>query len=88
MNVRLHIDRLVLDGLSLGAADRPHLQASVEAELTRLIAAGGIASSFASGAAVPAVRAPQMTFAPGAKPAQLGSAIAGAVYGGVGGKQR
>lgn len=85
MNVRLHIDRLVLDGVSVSAAGRPHLQAAIEAELTRLIAAGGISPALARGIAVPSVPAPQMTLAPDTKPAQLGTAIAGAVYGGVGG---
>jgi hypothetical protein len=84
MSVRLHIDRLVLDGVSVAAGGRPQLQAAIESELARLIAAGGLSPELANGIAVPAVRAPQMTLAPNAKPAQLGTAIAGAVYGGVG----
>ena len=87
MNVRLHIDRLVLDGVNLSAGGRPRLQAAIEAELTRLIAAGGLSPELARGIAVPSVRAPQMTVTPDAKPAQLGSAIAASVYGGVGGKR-
>jgi len=86
MNVRLHIDRLVLDGVSLSAGGRPRLQAAIESELARLITAGGLSPELARGIAVPSIRAPQMTYASDAKPAQLGSAIAGAVYGGVGGK--
>jgi hypothetical protein len=85
MNVRLHIDRLVLDGLDVGEADRPRLQAAIEQELSRLIGAGGISPELAGGVALPSVRAPQIALAPDAKPAQLGAAIAGAVYGGVGG---
>lgn len=84
MNVRLHIDRLVLDGIDVSAADRPRLQAAIEQELTRLIGAGGISPELAGGVALPSVRAPQIALAPEAKPAQLGTAIAGAVYGGVG----
>lgn len=87
MNVRLHIDRLVLDGVSVSAGGRPRLQAAIEAELTRLIASGGISPELARGIAVPSIRAPQMPLASDAKPAQLGSAIAGAVYGGVGAKR-
>ena len=87
MNVRLHIDRLVLDGIDVGPADRPRLQAAVEQELARLIAAGGISPELAGGVALPSVRAPQITLAPDAKSAQLGTAIAGAVYGGVGGQR-
>lgn len=83
MSVRIHIDRLVLDGVSVRAADRLRLQAAVEAELARLITSGGLAPELAQGIAVPAVRAPQIALAPHAKPAQLGASIAGAVYGGV-----
>jgi hypothetical protein len=85
MNVRLHIDRLVLDGVPLPAAGRPQLQAAIESELTRLIGSGGISAELASGIAVPSVRAPEIHIARDAKPAQMGSAIARAIYGGVGG---
>ena len=84
MNVRLHIDRLVLDGIEIGPADRPRLQAAIEQELARLIGAGGISPELAGGVALPSVSAPQIALAPDAKPAQLGASIAGAVYGGVG----
>ncbi len=82
-HVRVHIDRLVLDGVHVGAADRPHLQAAIEAELARLIASGGLSPELAQGVALPSVRAPQIALARDAK--QLGTSIAGAVYGGVGG---
>jgi len=87
MNVRLHIDRLVLDGVSVSAAGRPRLQAAIESELARLIAAGGISPELTRGIAVPSVRAPQMALAPDARPAQLGVQIARSVYGGVGGRK-
>ena len=87
MNVRLHIDRLVLDGIDVSGADRPHLQAAIEQELARLIGAGGISPELAGGVALPSVRAPQIALAQDAKPAQLGTSIAGAVFGGVGGKR-
>jgi hypothetical protein len=77
MNVRLHIDRLILDGVPMSAADRPRLQAAVEAELARLIEANGITPALASGIA------PQITLA--ADTTQLGTSIAHAVYSGIGG---
>lgn len=83
MSVRVHIDRLVLDGVHVRAADRPHLQAAIETELARLIAGGGLSPELAQGVAVPSVRAPQIALASDAK--RLGTSIAGAVYGGVGG---
>ena len=85
MNVRLHIDRLVLDGIDVAAGDRPRLQAALEAELTRLVTERGVAGELANGAALPSVRAPQISIA-GSNARQIGTAIAGAVFGGVGGK--
>jgi hypothetical protein len=86
MKVRLYVERLVLDGLDVSAASRPRLRAAIEAELGRRIAAGGLSRELARGIAVPSIRAPQMTVPSGAKPAELGSAIVGAVYDGLGGK--
>jgi hypothetical protein len=39
MNISVHIERLVLDGLFVSHGQRPLLQAAVEAELTRLLTA-------------------------------------------------
>jgi hypothetical protein len=47
MNVRLHIERLILDGLPLAEAGAPHVQAAIETELALLIAAGGVSADFA-----------------------------------------
>jgi len=77
MNVHLHIDRLVLDGIPMSAADRPRLQAAVEAELARLIETNGITPALASGVT------PQITLAKDTT--QLGVSIANAVYTGIGG---
>lgn len=84
MSVRLHIDRLVLDGVTLAPADRAHFVAAIESELARLVAGGGISPALANGIALPSLRAPEVTFAPDAKPAQMGEAVAGALYQGVG----
>ena len=56
MNVRLHIDRLVLDGVAV--SDRARLAASLEAELAHLIATRGL--EVGQGMAVPSVRAPEI----------------------------
>jgi len=87
MSIRLHIDRVVLDGIDVAAADRPHLRAAMETELARLIGERGLAPELAGGIAVPSVRAPRIELGAGARPAQIGTAIAGAVAGGVGGKR-
>jgi hypothetical protein len=87
MSIRLHIDRVVLEGIDVAAADRGQLHAALQSELTRLIGERGLAPELAGGIAVPSVRAPQIELGATSKPAQIGTAIAGAVAGGVGGKR-
>ncbi|HEY2069703.1 MAG TPA: hypothetical protein VGG48_09140 [Rhizomicrobium sp.] len=82
MNVTLHIERLVLDGVS--ATDTPRLRRAVEQELTRLLRHGGIAPHLAGGGATPKLAAPQIRFAAGQSTSGMGRQIARAVYGGIG----
>jgi hypothetical protein len=84
MKINIAIDRLVLDGIDIAAADRPRLRAAVESELARLIAGGGISGGLAGGIAVPSVPASSIAIAASRSPRELGSAIAGSVYGGIG----
>jgi hypothetical protein len=84
MTVRLHIDRLVLEGLDVRAGSRGTIAGAVEQELARLIANGGLAPSLAGGAALPSVAGGSI--AATGSPTGLGAAIAGAVYDGVGGR--
>jgi hypothetical protein len=83
MTVRLHIDRLVLDGIAVAQADRPHLQEAIERELTRLIGEGGVSASFETGLNVPSVEAADLQIQPRGGAADLGHRIAGALYGGL-----
>jgi hypothetical protein len=83
MNVNLHIERLVLDGLELERGHEPALRAALEAELTRLIADGG-AESLASAETVPHLSAPGIETAGGGDTAHLGRQIARSVYDGLG----
>lgn len=84
MKINLHIDRLILDGIDLDAAQRPVLQAAVEAELGRLLAEGGVGADLAGGGAVPSVRAAGFEMGGEGNPRQLGAQIARSVYGGIG----
>ena len=81
--IKVHIERLVLEGLPITRSQGPQVQAAVEAELSRLMSEGGLASELASGGAVPSVRADGIKSI-GGSPAQMGRQIAKAVYGGVG----
>jgi hypothetical protein len=84
MNINLHIERLILDGLPIEGLHGPLVQAAVEAELSRLLSAGGLHASLQSGIAVPSVRADVMSLNAGTNPKQIGQQIARAVYGGIG----
>jgi len=83
MNINLHIERLILDGVNIAPDQRHLLQASVTTELTRLISNGGLAPNFIEGMALPrvTVKAIQLT---GNNVAHIGRQIAKSVYGGIG----
>jgi hypothetical protein len=83
VNVRLHIDRLVLDGIAVPEGDRPQLREAVAHELTRLIGEGGVNSSFDTGTTWPAVDGGELRLHQGASAHDLGVRIAGALYGGL-----
>jgi hypothetical protein len=52
MNIRLHIERLVLEGVPLGAGGAQILRGAMETELTRLLAEGGIGKQLLAGSAL------------------------------------
>ncbi|HEY7403863.1 MAG TPA: hypothetical protein VIB39_10100 [Candidatus Angelobacter sp.] len=84
MKIDLRIERLVLEGLPVGAGDSRHIKAAVTAELTRLLSEGGISGELSGGGAAPNVPAPGFQLEQKAKPQQLGRQIARSVYGGIG----
>jgi hypothetical protein len=84
VNIHLHIERLILDGLPVGPGQGARVQAAVEGELARLLAGGGLAPGLQAGGALPGVSAPSIQLAPGSSPAQMGVQIAQSVYGGIG----
>ena len=84
MNINLHIERLILDGLPLEPHQGPLVRAAVAAALGRLLAEGGLSPQLAAGGALPSVRAAALRLGAGVAPAQVGQQIAHAVYGGIG----
>jgi hypothetical protein len=84
MNINLHIERLILDGLPLTGNQGALLQAAVEAELARLLTESGLAPNLQAGGAFPSLRASGMQVQAQSTPAQIGAQIAQAVYGGIG----
>jgi hypothetical protein len=83
MNINVHIERLILDGISIPHRERPLLQAAVEAELARLLATDGLAPDLLTGGAVPRVQGGGIQMTSEGGPGQLGRQIAQSVHGGI-----
>ncbi|SHG51573.1 hypothetical protein [Massilia sp. CF038] len=83
MNISLHMERLILTGVDLPSSQRGLLQASVEAELSRLLSEGGVGAGLARGALLSQLDGPPIEITAGADPVQLGRQIAQSVYGGI-----
>ena len=84
MNLTLHIERLVLDGLPLGPGQSRAVAAVVEAELARLLAERGLNPALRGGGAWPSARAGGIQLRPASHGAALGQQIARAVFGAIG----
>ena len=81
MNINVHIERLVLDGVFLSPDDRPVLQATIESELTRLIEQQGWQAPSGS-THVYRVTGDPMQLGGTVDAASLGQQIARSVHGG------
>jgi hypothetical protein len=91
MNIHLHIEGILLDGIDLPAHQLPLFQQAVEAELSRLLSAGGLQSGLENGAALreapadgPLAPAGSPATGEALDPAGFGREVARAVYGGFG----
>ena len=84
MSVRIHIERLVLDGLPLSPAEGPLVKAAVEAELTRLVAEGTLRPEVLAGGEIGRQTGGVVRMAEGGTARETGAGIARAVYGGIG----
>ncbi len=81
MNVRLHIEKLVLHGFE--PVSRARLDAALSAELTRLMAEGGAEALPGASGSVDTLSVGAIHAAPDVSPERLGVQIAQAVYGGL-----
>jgi len=83
MNINLHIERLILDGVNIAPGQRYLLQAGVKMELARMLTEGGVSSSLTQGSSLPRLSTSGIQLT-GNNPTQIGRQIAQSVYGGIG----
>lgn len=83
VNINLHIERVVLNGVSVESHHQPMLKATLETELGRLLAQNGIASGLQGGGAFNAIQTASIDFREKNEPSNLGRQIAHSVYGGI-----
>jgi hypothetical protein len=87
--VELHIERVVLDGITLDRRGARRFEAALATRLRELLAeapsAVHDAPAAAGGANVRALRAAPVALDPAAGPAAMGEQVAGAIHGALGG---
>jgi hypothetical protein len=83
MDINLHIERLVLDGVDIAPGQGDLLHATVINQLTQLLNRGGIAPNIVGGSSLNNVATNSIQLNDG-QPQVLGLQIAKSVYGGIG----
>ncbi len=84
MNISIHIERLILDGLSLAHRDRSRLQSAIEDELARLLTAGSLVVDLRTPGTLSRLTGGTLELTNNEDPHLLGKQIAHAIYGGIG----
>jgi hypothetical protein len=84
MNISIHIERLILDGLPIAHRDRSHVQASIEEELARLLTTGSLAVDLRTPGMLTRLTGGILELTHNEDPHLLGQQIAHAIYGGIG----
>jgi hypothetical protein len=84
MSLRIHVDRLVLDGFDYSSRDAAKLESALRAELSEQLGAGGLSQELRAGATVAALRPAEITLPEKPSPTQSGRAIARAIQRGIG----
>lgn len=81
-DVELHVEELVLHGFA--RRDRQAIGDAVRGELARLIAERGLPAGLAAADGAASLRGGSFRAAPGQRPAEVGAAVARAIYGSTG----
>jgi len=84
MTLRVHIERLVLDGFDFSAPDAAHFELALQAELVHRLSASGLSEGWRTGGSVEALRPVQISLPEKPTATQSGRAVARAIHGGIG----
>ncbi|HTQ15217.1 MAG TPA: hypothetical protein VMH86_15200 [Rhizomicrobium sp.] len=76
MKVKLHIDRMVLDGLTASQNQGVRLGAAIQTELSRLLRDPLVAGALSKGGAIPKLRAGPIGISANDSPNKIGARIA------------
>ncbi len=80
MNINLHIERLILDGLPVEARDSALVRAAVESELSRLLSERGIPSDLQTEANQARILAPTLRLNSPSHAKEIGTQIGAGIY--------
>ena len=83
MNIKLHIQRLVLHGVELTPIEQRRLKLSIESEMVRLIDQAGFEDAMVRAHDVTALHGPAMDLPSPQDASRLGRQIARSVHGGL-----
>jgi hypothetical protein len=84
VKITVHIERLILDGVTMPHRQRPQVQAALEEELARLIATDGLGVDLQTSGSLPRVNGGEIQLEGDVEPGLLGKRIARAVFRGIG----
>jgi hypothetical protein len=85
VKVNLHIERLILDGLTVSSLQGAAVRSALERELARVLAQGGLPGPWGEDGAVLRLAVQHFTLAPGERPDAIGRRIAHSLHRGIGG---
>ncbi len=80
MNINLHIERLILDGVSVGARESTLVRTAVEAELGRLLSERGIPRDLQSEGNQARILAPTLRLNSSSHAKEIGTQIGAGIY--------
>jgi hypothetical protein len=83
-HIRVHIERLILDGLSVPHSQHSRLQSAIEEELAHLLANGTLAVDVQRPGMMAHLTGGTLELTGDEEPHLLGKRIAGAIYRGIG----